>query len=92
MSFDELSFHLAEACRRLEYIPAIQGQALMNHGIKNISLDGQDTCRIACYLDENCLSFNFGHFVCQLSDSDHKQHPDDLKASDGFIYVGTEVI
>ncbi|XP_068739843.1 uncharacterized protein [Montipora capricornis] len=80
----------AEACRRLEYIPAIQGQALMNHGIKNISLDGQDTCRIACYLDENCLSFNFGNFVCQLSDSDHKQHPDDLKASTGFIYVGTE--
>ncbi|XP_068694431.1 uncharacterized protein [Montipora foliosa] len=80
----------AEACRALVFIPAIDGHVLINHVIKNITLDGQDTCRIACYLDEDCLSYNVGHSVCQLSDSDHKQHPDDLKASDGFIYVGTE--
>ncbi|XP_068691883.1 uncharacterized protein [Montipora foliosa] len=80
----------AEACRTLEFIPAIDGHVLINHVIKNITLDGQDTCSIACYLDEDCLSYNVGHSVCQLSDSDHKQHPYDLKASNGFIYVGTE--
>ncbi|XP_068691884.1 uncharacterized protein [Montipora foliosa] len=80
----------AEACRALVFIPAINGHVLINHVIKNITLDGQDTCRIACYLDEDCLSYNVGHSVCQISDSDHKQHPDDLKASDGFIYVGTQ--
>ncbi|XP_068741488.1 uncharacterized protein [Montipora capricornis] len=80
----------AGACRTLQFIPAILGKALKNHVIKNITLDESDICRIKCYLDEDCLSFNFGHSVCQLSDSDYKQHPEDLKESDGFIYVGTE--
>ena len=29
--------------------------------------------------------------VCELSDSDHMQHPEDLKSRCGWIYRGTEV-
>ena len=63
----------------------------------NITVDRQDSCRVSCYLDDYCLSYNFGrlkdgHSVCQLSDSDHVQHPEDLKKIDGFVYLGTEVI
>ena len=29
--------------------------------------------------------------LCQLSDSDHVRHPEDLKPRDGFTYTGTEV-
>ena len=29
--------------------------------------------------------------LCQLSDSDYKTHPNDLKAMSGFMYRGTEV-
>lgn len=90
-------FLVSDACRALEFLPPIDGHALMNHVTRNITLDRQDACRISCYLDNNCLSYNFGHlqdgdFLCQLSDSDHIQHPEDLKKSDGFVYSGTEVI
>ena len=69
----------------------------MNHVIKTISLDNHDACRIACYLDNDCLSFNFAllkdeNFTCQLSDSDARQYPEDLVTLDRFLYVGTEVI
>ena len=29
--------------------------------------------------------------LCQLSDSDHVQHPDDLKSAAGFMYRKIEV-
>ena len=84
-------------CRILEFTAPQDGDALINHVFKTIHLHGQDACRVACYLDNNCLSYNFGRhdpdgdFVCQLSDSDHMQHPGDLKKSRGFIYTGTKV-
>jgi len=33
-----------------------------------------------------------GKFTCELSDSDHMKHPEDLKKREGFLYIGTEVI
>ena len=63
---------------------------------KTIYLDKKDACRVAYYLDNDCLSYNFGRHpsglsLCQLSDSDHMQHPGDLKKSSGFVYRGTKV-
>ena len=72
-------------CRILEFTAPLDGNALINHVFKTIYLQRQDACRVACYLDNNCLSYNFGRhdldgdFVCQLSDSDQMQHPGDLK-------------
>lgn len=42
------------------------------------------------------MSFNFGPgdsgaYLCELSDSDHNLHPEDLQQRDGFIYGPTEV-
>lgn len=84
-------------CRILEFTPPLDGHALVDHVIRTISLDRQDACRVACYLDNDCLSYNFGRrpdgdYICQLSDSDHYQHPYDLKKSSDFIYRGTEVL
>ena len=47
-------------------------------------------------MESKCDSFNIGpsindHVVCQLSDSDHARHPEDLKTREGFTYIGTEV-
>ena len=88
---------ISDSCRTLEFYPTLDGHALINHVIKNISLEKQGSCRVACYLDNDCLSYNFGRLqdkvsMCQLSDSDHIQHPEDLKKSSGFIYRGTVVI
>ena len=91
------SFNLSDACRTLEFMLPLDGNALVNHVIRNITLERQDACRVACYLDNDCLSYNFGrlqdgNYICQLSDSDHVQHPQDLKKNHVFIYRGTEVI
>ena len=54
------------------------------------------SCTGLCTIESNCFSFNIGppindQVVCQLSDSDHVRHPEDLKPRDGFTYTGTEV-
>lgn len=88
--------NFSEVCRTLKFTLPIDGQALENHVIKNISLESQDVCQMACYLDNACLSYNFGRlqnesYVCQLSDSDDYQHPNDLQQREGFVYGGTVV-
>ena len=66
--------------------------------IKNISLSValRDTCKNLCTIEDTCLSVNMGppindKVLCQLSDSDHMQHPGDMKQREGFTYRGTEV-
>jgi len=48
-------------------------------------------------MDPVCVSVNIGpptdeKLICELSDSDHTKHPEDLKKREGFLYIGTEVI
>ena len=66
--------------------------------IKNISLNlgMRASCKGRCTIENNCVSINIGPPIndkvsCQLSDSDHIRHPDDLKPREGFSYRGTEV-
>ena len=47
-------------------------------------------------MDDNCVSYNIGppikdQVLCQLSDSDHIQHPKDLVTQEGFVYRNSEV-
>ena len=47
-------------------------------------------------MEDRCKSINMGPEVkdkvlCQISDSDHVQHPNDLKPTEGFTYRGMEV-
>ena len=70
----------------------------MGHVIKNITLHVgmRHSCRGKCVIDNSCASFNIGpsindQVLCQLSDSDHVRHPEDLKPRDEFTYTGTEV-
>ena len=76
------------------------GYALVNHILKNISLPvGMHTysnCKNRCMMEDRCKSINMGpedkdKVLCQISDSDHVQHPSDLKPTDGFTYRGMEV-
>ena len=86
----------AQGCRALQFVSPREGKALVNHVIKNVSVGSSDICEIECYLDNRCLSYNYGdqgnvRHKCELSDSDHKQHPNDLQERLGYIYRGTEV-
>ena len=48
-------------------------------------------------MEDTCVSVNVGPpsknglRVCQLSDSDHIQHPNDLKPQEGYQYWSTKV-
>ena len=72
----------------------------MGHVLKNISLPigmhMNSHCRNWCTMEDRCTSINMGpekkdKVLCQLSDSDHVQHPDDLKSAAGFTYRKMEV-
>ena len=47
-------------------------------------------------MEDRCTSINMvprekDEMICQLSDSDQLQHPNDLKPTAGLMYRGTEV-
>ena len=76
------------------------GYALVNHILKNISLPVEmhtySNCKNRCMMEDRCKSINMGpeykdEVLCQISDSDHVQHPNDLKPTEGFTYRGMEV-
>ena len=89
-----------DICRRVKFLEQIDGHALMGHVITNITLFAgmhmHNHCRNRCTMERRCKSINMGPVIkdtglCQLSDSDNKQHPKDLKPMAGFMYRGTEV-
>lgn len=92
-------FYLAtDLCRHLKFTTPVDGYALHGHVIKNITFNSgmRGSCKGRCTIDSNCVSINIGPTIndkvlCQLSNSDHIQHPDDVKPRDGFMYRGTEV-
>ncbi|XP_078351668.1 uncharacterized protein LOC144636353 isoform X2 [Oculina patagonica] len=86
-----------DLCRHLKFIDPVDGHALEGHVIKNISLSVgmRSSCRGRCTIESKCVSINIGpaindQVMCQLSDSDHTRHPEDLKPREGFTYRGTE--
>ena len=66
--------------------------ALIKHVIKSEQVVDKDVCEMKCYLEPNCVSYNYGplgngNFLCELSDKTHLQVPsDDLEAKDDYIY------
>ena len=64
--------------------------------MKNISIGAHAPCGDLCTMERSCVSFNVGppikdRVVCELSDSDHTQHPEDLKPRQSVVYRATEV-
>ncbi|XP_078351548.1 uncharacterized protein LOC144636259 [Oculina patagonica] len=93
----ELYGCLQDSCRSLNFHSPVDGHALRGHVFKNISLSVgmRSSCRGRCTMESICVSFNTGppindQVMCQLSDSDHTRHPEDLKPREGFTYRGTE--
>lgn len=83
--------------RYVKYTAVIKGYALYGHVIQNLTLpvDIQDPCRTQCVMESRCVAINIGphlgdHIICELSDSDGTEYPQDLKPRNDFIYIGTE--
>lgn len=89
----------SEVCgRHVKYTAVVKGHALYGHVIKNLTVPViiPDPCRTQCVMESRCVSVNIGphfndHVICELSDSDKTEHPQDLRPRSDFIYLGTEV-
>ena len=65
--------------------------------ITTLNVPDGDACQLQCYLDNDCVSYNFGPSetstgdgnVCELNNSTDKRH---LKTRKNFIYEGSQVI
>ena len=84
-------------CRHLKFNKPTRSFALEGHVIKIHSIGLHESCKNLCTMDNRCVSFNTGpsakpdNMVCELSDSDAKRHPEDLKSRMGFFYRDAEV-
>ena len=86
-----------DGCRRLKFLPPDDGHYLADHVFLNLSIGIYTPCHHRCVMESRCVSINIGppvkdKVVCELSDSDHIQHPQHLKPRQGWSYRGiTEV-
>lgn len=65
---------------------------------KTFMVQRKSTCEIRCFAERGCVSYNIGpsheddSYVCELSDSDDKIHPEALACRNGFTYRAAEVV
>ena len=64
----------------------------------NLTVDSRDQCRIRCFMDTRCKSYNIGpsqgdaeKHVCELSSISHLFHQDHLVSRPGFSYYPAKV-
>lgn len=74
----------------------MSGLYLDGHVKESFEIQSKGDCELKCYLDDDCMSTNVGilhtgKYQCQLSNSDHELHPEDLKFREQFIYTAAEV-
>lgn len=93
----EIPYFFQELCRSLRFTNPIPGFALLNHVIGELKVQDDEQCKLQCYLEKSCFSYNFGPlqgngFLCELNNADSSSHPEDLHPREGFVYQRAEVI
>ena len=91
-----LSGNCGQNNRRITFLTPASGFYLEGHVFSNHSVDLNLDCQDQCALARECVSYNIGPMInnkvaCELSNSDHLQHPEDLKPRKDWFYRGTEV-
>lgn len=71
----------------------MENTVLSNHVIKSFQIADEEMCKIKCFLEPDCVAYNFGprnelgFHLCELSERNHLQAlPNDLQVKYGFIY------
>ncbi|XP_068673807.1 uncharacterized protein [Montipora foliosa] len=84
-------------CKRsVKFLPPREGHRLKGHVFRNFTIDKYAIpCEQECVMDRKCVSINIGptmedKTICELSDSDHYQHPEDLESNSRWKYRFTE--
>ncbi|XP_068730375.1 uncharacterized protein [Montipora capricornis] len=83
------------SCRTIHLLPVQSGRYLEGHVFMNLTV-GKDACEHWCLMENKCVSVNIAsekspsRVICELSDSDHCQHQEDLKPRQGWTYRGAK--
>ena len=89
-----------QRCRELVFNPeqSFNGKRLLNHVVNIVDVADEDSCGYLCFMEPNCASYNFeiptsqaGVHKCELSNSTHEIHGDDLVNDQNFLYRGSRV-
>ena len=95
-------FRFSGHCRNLRFTnDPIHGQRLENHVIRTIDVINEDICQLKCYLEPNCVSYNFkteaiagGKHKCDLNNATYEhdsKHSGDLAKNKTYVYREAEV-
>lgn len=83
----------------VNFASAIEGRKLNGSVVKEIEVDGEESCKFLCLEEERCQSYNIGtkrnaarKFKCQLSDSDRFVGFVTFTEDKDFKYGGLQVI
>ena len=92
---------LSVPCRTLAFPASLffANKRFVNHTVKNVRVQDLPECERLCYEEHNCVSINFetkkdgnGRNSCDLNNSTHGEHDEDLVNEENYFYRGTEVI
>ena len=82
-------------------IDPMDGYRLNNHVIRTTEVINEDICQLQCYLEPNCVSYNFnkkeeanGQHKCDLNNATYEhdnEHSGDLTKNETFVYREAEV-
>ena len=95
-------FRFSGHCRILRFTnDPIHGKRLENYVIRTIDVINEDICQLKCYLEPNCVSYNFktkantdGKHRCDLNNVTYEhnnEHAGDLAKKKNYLYRGAEV-
>ena len=97
-NFPTLQNYFPGNCRSLKFTTFPKpGYRLENHTVRTIDVVNEDLCMFQCYLEPNCISYNFceikqlsGKHECDLNNATI-EHDEDLVKNESYIYRGAEV-
>ena len=85
-------FLFLDDCRTVEFKEREANKALVKHVIRSEPVLSEGVCEIKCFLEPNCVSFNYGPlgdgaFKCELNNRTHFQvSPSYQKDRKEFFY------
>ena len=95
-------FFLSAHCRSLRFTNTpMHGYRLNNHTIRTTDVIKEDICKMKCYQEPNCVSYNFKkktednrQHKCDLNNATYEhdnEHSGDLVYSEDYVYRGAQV-
>ena len=75
----------------MQFQRPLHNRTLVGHVIKSVRVKSEIGCESLCFADDDCMSVSLGPLQnnkhsCELSNSDHDIHPEDLQDRRGFTY------